>query len=95
MLPRLGSVAHALGVQSRASRLYIAGLLSATPTRLGQWNLLNFSYNTYSTAVSRIIPLLQLTGSLDCGNHRTIAVTHQALPFVTATDVVLVCVFVR
>ena len=89
--PRTGSVAHVLGVESRASWVIFTGLRSATPSRQGPWKPHNFSFSVCCCCYHTV---LQLSSSLRCGSHDTIAIAHQALPFVTATDGASVCAYV-
>ena len=91
--PPPGSVARALGVQSRASWLFFTGLLSATPSRSGPWKPHTFSYSLCCCCCCYITPSLQLSNSVHCGSHGTTAVVHQASPFVTATGGASVRVF--
>ena len=79
---RAGSVARALGVQSREIWQVITGSLSAE---------LEPSKATENPHVRRFAPHCCNSSPL-CGSHGTAAVAHETLPFVTATDGASVCV---
>ena len=83
---RTGSVARALGVQSRTSWIFFKGSHSAPPSRPPLQETPPFQR---AAAVSH--RPFQLSSSLLCGSDGTTAVAHQALPFVTATDGASVC----
>ena len=83
MGPRPGSVARALGVQTRANSQEIMGSLSAEPERRKTFFLVSCLLLLYHTCIT---PSFKLSSSLLCGSHGATAVAHQALPFVTATD---------
>ena len=63
--------------------------ISFSPSRVGPWK--NTTSASRSAAVSYITCPLKLSHSLRCGSHGSIAVAHQASPFVTATDSASVC----
>ena len=86
---RPGSVARALGVQSRTIWQVVMGSCSATPDRSGPWKphvFLFFFFALSSQLQPSITPSHKLSSSLLCDSHGTSAVAHQALPVVTATD---------
>ena len=78
--PRLGSVAGALGVQSRESWPSPKGLRSTTPSHAGPREAQYFSFSLCCCCH------IALSRSLRCGGHDTAAVAHRALHPVAATD---------
>ena len=91
--PRPGSVARALGAKSRdlASNREIS-FRPAEPRRTMESPPFFFAplllLLLYRVCIT---PSLKLSSSLLCGSQGTTAVTHQALPAVTATDGASVC----
>ena len=86
--PRSGCVARGPGVQSRAIWQVITGLLSASPSRAGQWKLHKIFFALLLMLLLLwyhvcITPSLKLSSSLFCGSNGSTAVAHQAIPFVT------------
>ena len=91
--PRLGSVARGLGAQSRASWEMITGSVSASPSLARQWKPHDLRLLLSVLLLLCITPSLKLSSSLLRGSHgTTVAVAHQALPFLMATDGASVCV---
>lgn len=76
--PRRGSVACALGFQSRASWLFFRGSRSAEPSQAGQWKTPNCSFSL--CCLWSAVAALSYLGSV---SHRPLS--SQALHFVTAT----------
>ena len=91
--PRLGSVARALGVQSRASWQVITGSHSTSPSVAGQWkpHNLRFLLRCCLLLLYHVCTTPRPSSSLLCGSLGTTAVEHHVSPAVTVTDGASVC----